>query len=268
MNDEMDDFDIDLNDDDINGGLDIGEEGDEFDVILSNHKVEGTHSLKYDTIFKGKKQKPLDEFDTDYLYTYEHNDSVQIDVSSGYYNETMNNEDYNRRKLVKEKVYDVLKEETNINFRNRRATSKLYFNEYYQLLLNRLEEYHFSRIEIFNELAYYFTDNLLSMFKLLDSRHRNTIINELQEHIGKSSSSMEVRNRNLYENTEIEFNWCVDGVCKLYTGIIIATDYPNSMYKVNSYEDIYDVHLNDITKILNNTKFRYNLNKLNNIDFL
>ena len=36
----------------------------------------------------------------------------------------------------------------------------------------------------------------------------------------------------------------------------------------NSYERIYDVNLDMISKILNNTKFKYNLNKLNNIDFL
>jgi hypothetical protein len=30
----------------------------------------------------------------------------------------------------------------------------------------------------------------------------------------------------------------------------------------------YELRITDITKILNNTKFKYNLNKLNNIDFL
>jgi hypothetical protein len=52
------------------------------------------------------------------------------------------------------------------------------------------------------------------------------------------------------------------------TGVVIEADYENSTFKVNSYEKIYDVELDKITKILNNTKFKYNLNKLNNIDFL
>jgi hypothetical protein len=52
------------------------------------------------------------------------------------------------------------------------------------------------------------------------------------------------------------------------TGDVIETDYDASTFKVNSYEKIYEVEINMITKILNNTKFKYNLNKLNNIDFL
>ena len=37
---------------------------------------------------------------------------------------------------------------------------------------------------------------------------------------------------------------------------------------IDSFENIYDISLNEITKILNNTKFKHNLNKLDNIDFL
>ena len=55
---------------------------------------------------------------------------------------------------------------------------------------------------------------------------------------------------------------------KLITGVVIEPDYEESVFRVDSYENIYDVELNQITKILNNTKFKYNLNKLNNIDFL
>ena len=58
---------------------------------------------------------------------------------------------------------------------------------------------------------------------------------------------------------------------KIYLGGDIGyfpIDYEFSKFKVNSYERIYDVNLDMISKILNNTKFKYNLNKLNNIDFL
>jgi len=52
------------------------------------------------------------------------------------------------------------------------------------------------------------------------------------------------------------------------TGVVIEADYETSYYKVDSYEHIYEIEIRQITKILNNTKFKYNLNKLNNIDFL
>jgi hypothetical protein len=76
-------------------------------------------------------------------------------------------------------------------------------------------------------------------------------------------------NRNIYEGTEIEFLWEDEfGIDKLITGVVLFTDYENSTFKVDSYENIYDIHISKITKILNNEKFKYNLNKLNNIDFL
>ena len=40
------------------------------------------------------------------------------------------------------------------------------------------------------------------MFKLLDNKWRNLIINELQEHIGKTKNSKEISNRNIYIGTE------------------------------------------------------------------
>jgi DNA-binding HxlR family transcriptional regulator len=53
----------------------------------------------------------------------------------------------------------------------------------------------------------YFSDNLFNMFKLLDNKWRNIIINELQDHIGKKAELKEIMNRNIYEGTEIEFMW-------------------------------------------------------------
>jgi hypothetical protein len=95
------------------------------------------------------------------------------------------------------------------------------------------------------------------------------IIKELQEHIGKNANSKQVMNRNIYVGTEIEFMWHDEfGDDKLITGVVLETNYDDSMFRVDSYENIYDIHISIITKILNNTKFKYNLNKLNNIDFL
>jgi hypothetical protein len=245
------------------------DEDSENDIVLSKHKLEGKHSLKYDSIFKGKKEDPLDEDDMDGFALY-HKESIEVDKSSNYYFESIDNEAYVRTKLVKEKVYLVLSENTSLNFlNNRRKPSRVDFNEYFNLLKKHLDSESFTNIELFNELAVYFSDNLFNMFKLLDNKWRNQIINELQEHIGKTSNSKEVQNRNIYEGTEIEFEWEDEfGEPMIITGVVMETDYPNSTFNVDSYENIYEVHLSIITKILNNNKFKNNLNKLNNIDFL
>ena len=244
-------------------------ETEEDGIVLSKHKMEGKHSLKYDSIFKGKKETPLDEDEMDGFSMY-HKDTIEVDKSSNYYFESIDNENYIRTKLVKERVYATLSEHTGLNFmNNRRKPSRADFNHYYGLLKVNLESESFTNIELFNELAVYFSDNLFNMFKLLDNKWRNIIINELQDHIGKNVNSKELTNRNIYEGTEIEFLWYDEfGEEILITGVVLETYYDTSTYKVDSYENIYNIHLDDITKILNNTKFKYNLNKLNNIDFL
>ena len=240
------------------------------EIILSKHKIEGKHSLKYDSIFKGKKEDPVDEDTLDGFATY-YKDTIEVDKSSNYHTESIDNESYIRSKLVKERVYSVLKENTSINFlNNRRKPSRLDFNQYYSLLKKDLSEESFTNIELFNELAVYFSDNLFNMFKLLDNNWRNLIINELQDHIGKNKNSKEITNRNIYVGTEIEFVF-FDEILdeeKLITGVVLETDYDESIFKVDSFEKIYIVKISDTTKILNNTKFKYNLNKLNNIDFI
>lgn len=242
----------------------------EEEIILSKHKIEGKHSLKYDSIFKGKKEDPVDEDSLDGFSTY-FKETIEVDKSSAYHSESIDNESYIRAKLVKERVYDVLKENTSINFlNNRRKPSRNDFNQYYTLLRVNLKDESFTNVELFNELAVYFSDNLFNMFKLLDNNWRNLIINELQDHIGKNQNSKDVTNRNIYEGTEIEFIWFDEMLeeDKLITGVVLETDYEDSVFKVDSFEKIYLVEISDITKILNNTKFKYNLNKLNNIDFL
>ena len=239
-------------------------------VILSKHKIEGKHSLKYDSIFKGKKEDPLDEEDGSTIDMYQ-KDTIEVDRSSNYYFESIDNEKYIRSKEVKEKVYEVLSEHTSINFlNNRRKPSRSDFNQYYNILKSNLKTESFTNVELFNELAVYFSDNLFNMFKLLDKKYRNIIILELQEHIGKNSNSKEITNRNIYEGTEVEFEWEDEFTSHqiFITGDVVEVDYENSIFKVNSSEKVYEVKITMITKILNNTKFKYNLNKLNNIDFL
>jgi hypothetical protein len=264
---------IEIDEDDLNlDSLPTKEvEDSEEDIVLSKHKIEGKHSLKYDSIFKGKKEEPVDEDDTSDLFSGYYKESIEVDRGSNYHFESIDNELYIRTKLVKERVYFVLGEHTAINFlNNRRKPSRVDFNNYYSLLKVHLKDESFTNVELFNELSVYFSDNLFNMFKLLDNKWRNMIIIELQEHIGKNINSKDVTNRNIYEGTEIEFIWDdpITEEEKIITGVVIETNYDNNTFKIDSYENIYDVNIKQVTKILNNTKFKYNLNKLNNIDFL
>ena len=258
---------IEINDDELK--FDVKSESSE-DVVFSKHSIYGKHSLKYDSIFKGKREDPLTEESAEMRSGY--NENFEVDKSSHYWYESIDNENYVKEKRVKEKVYGVLSQHTDLNFlNNRRKPSRSDFNRYYFLLKTQLHEESFSNVELFNELAVYFSDNLFNMFKLLDNKWRNMIIDELQDHIGKQNYSNEIKNRNIYIGTEIEF--LVDDPLEpvdviRVTGVVIETFYETSTYSVNSYEKIYEVKLEDVTKILNNTKFKYNLNKLNNIDFL
>jgi hypothetical protein len=241
------------------------------DIVLSKHKIEGKHSLKYDSIFKGKKEEAVDEDDTSDLFSGYYRETIEVDKGSNYHFESIDNEMYIRTRLVKERVYFVLGEHTAINFlNNRRKPSRVDFNNYYSLLKIHLKDESFTNVELFNELSVYFSDNLFNMFKLLDNKWRNLIITELQDHIGKNINSKDITNRNIYEGTEIEFAWDdpITEEEKIITGVVMETDYDSSTFKVDSYENIYMVNIKNITRILNNTKFKYNLNKLNNIDFL
>ena len=110
------------------------EESESDGVVLSKHKIEGKHSLKYDSIFKGKKEDPLDEEEGTTIDMYQ-KDTIEVDRSSNYYFESIDNEKYIRSKEVKEKVYEVLAQNTTINFlNNRRKPSRADFNQYYNIL--------------------------------------------------------------------------------------------------------------------------------------
>jgi hypothetical protein len=270
--DESDEeIEVDENDDLDSDDTETADEDDDSvsSKIVSKHKQSGKHSLQYDTIFKGKKEE-VDE-DTDTSTTY-HNDSFSYDPGSNYFHETMNNHDYLRERELKQKVYDVLVEHTEINFmNNRRKPSKTDFNEYYRLLKTHLKDDNFTNTEMFIELAYYFSDNLFNMFKLLEPTWRDLVIDELQAHIGKTpKNSKDVEPKNLIVDAEIEFYTKdpVSGDEIIVTGVIVEHNHEERLYRVDSYETIYVVHIDDIVQILNNTKFKYNLNKLNNIDFL
>lgn len=270
LSDDSDDIDIiiEISDEELDT-VEESTKNQQEDVVISKHKVQGKHSLKYDSIFKGKKEEKSTEDDEDYTSMY-FNERFEVDKSSHFYVESQDNESYIRTKNIKEKVYAVLLDKTSINFlNNRRKPSRSDFNQYYHLLKLNLEENGFTNVELFNELSIYFSDNLFNMFKLLDNKWRNLIIMELQDHIGKYSNSKEITNRNIHVGTEVEFEYIdlLDN-SKIFTGVVTETYYDIATFDIDSYENTYEIHISCITKILNNTKFKYNLNKLNNIDFL
>ena len=148
---EIDDDDLDLTSDFVEKVSEDVDAENNSDVVLSKHKLEGKHSLKYDSIFKGKKDDPIDESDVDSFTNY-HKDSIEVDKSSHYYAESVDNESYVRQKLVKERVYTILSEHTSINFlNNRRKPSRNDFNQYYGLLSGSLKEESFTNIELYIE---------------------------------------------------------------------------------------------------------------------
>jgi hypothetical protein len=109
------------------------------DIVLSKHTIQGKHSLKYDSIFKGKKEEASDEYDIDIESMY-FNDNFEVDKSSNYWYESMDNENYVKEKRVKEKVYLVLSTHTDISFmNNRRKPSRSDFNKNYYLLKTHLK---------------------------------------------------------------------------------------------------------------------------------
>lgn len=159
-------------------------EEDEIDIMFkfntNNHKIEGKHSLKRDTIFKGK----VEDESTEHSYITEDfpsQDGFPIEVGSAYEFESKHNDEYVNRLSLSEDVYRLLQENTELDFTsNRRKPNRQAFNDYYRMLLDKLGR-KYSKSEVFVELSYYFTDNIFNMFKLLDKEYATQIIYELKQ---------------------------------------------------------------------------------------
>lgn len=158
------------------------ENSTESDNGESKHKIKGKHSLSHDSIFKGKKKlgenSPDDEFSQDFLVPKQEN--FDFDSSSAYHEETKDPEEYVRLKKLKEEIYVIIINKTDINIKNsRRKPGRVDFNKYYQVLVNNLDTSTYNFGEIFIELSFYFSDNIFNMFKLLDKKWGGKIIKEL-----------------------------------------------------------------------------------------
>ncbi|MFV2014336.1 MAG: hypothetical protein ACC656_02820 [Candidatus Heimdallarchaeota archaeon] len=142
---------------------------------MNKHKIPGKHRLKYDSIFKGKKQEPDDEIEDN-----SRNDGFEIDRSSSEWQSKYDFEEYNRLKQLKQHIYEIIIHKTDINLKaNRRKPGRLDFNRYYNMLIANLDMRIFSHSEVFIELSYYFSENEYNMFKLLDQQWGTKIVKEL-----------------------------------------------------------------------------------------
>jgi hypothetical protein len=146
-------------------------------INQSKHKQDGKHSLERDVLFLGKKdEEKEDEQDSTMFF----NDEVQVETGSQFEFESKNHEEYvNNIKLEKD-IYEILTDNTDIDFTQpRRKPRREDFNLYYELVLKNLK-HKYTKCEIFVSLSYYFTDNIFNMYKLLDRKHATSIILELK----------------------------------------------------------------------------------------
>lgn len=174
-------------DDEDFGGIDIAELAKKLspkekeattDEKVNKHKLPGKHKLKYDSIFKGKKDdKPADE-----LGSLHHIDGFDIDPFSISHTQKMDQAEYDRLKLLKEIVYKIIIEKTEINIKNnRRKPGRLDFNRYFEIITSNMDMRDYSHAEIFLELSWYFSENIFSMFKLLEPKWGAVIVRELSQ---------------------------------------------------------------------------------------
>jgi hypothetical protein len=139
----------------------------------NKHKIPGKHKLKYDSIFKGKKDKDED-VDT---HRFE---GFDVDTSSVSWQTKYDFEEYNRLKDLRQEIYEIIIDKTAINLKaNRRKPGRTDFNDYYKLLTENLDMKKYSHSEIFTELSFYFSENVYNMFKLLDQKWGKLIMKEL-----------------------------------------------------------------------------------------
>jgi len=192
LNDEFEEYDELIGDEEQNTDIeeiidkDIEipvEEDSEMDIMfkfnVNSHKIDGKHSLKRDTIFKGKLENTEEQVD-DYINTQSDN-GILIEAGSAFEFESRYNEDYVNRLKLSQDVYDYLNDLTELDFSsNRRKPNRQAFNEYYRMLIDNIGK-DYTKSEIFVELSYYFTDNIFNMFKLLDKEYATQIIVELKK---------------------------------------------------------------------------------------
>lgn len=166
------------------GGIDIAELAKKLspkeaspEEKINKHKLPGKHKLKYDSIFKGKKNEVEEQ-----PGSLHHIDGFDIDPFSISHTHKVDQAEYDRLKLLKETVYRIIVEKTEINIKNnRRKPGRMDFNRYFEIITNNMDMRDYSHAEIFLELSWYFSENIFSMFKLLEPKWGAVIVRELSQ---------------------------------------------------------------------------------------
>jgi hypothetical protein len=179
---DNDDIDSDIDDNGVDDGVD--DDTVYFKFNTTKHRLEGKHSLKRDTIFHGKlDKKEDDEYESIHYISNSdyYNKDFPIEKGTMYDLESRNFEEMESQRKLKKRVYELLRDNTELDFTtNRRKPNKQAFNNYYEMILNDLGN-SYTKSEIFVELSYYFTDHIFNMYKLLYPKHATDIIMELKE---------------------------------------------------------------------------------------
>ena len=246
-------FDNDFEDDEES--IEISEE------FSSRHTANGAHSLVFDSIFKGKKEAPLTEFDN--IEKYKEKNIMDVESSD--------TERSYKDKILSERIYELALSNNKINIlTNTKRPNKSDFNNFFHYLSIALKDEGFSHCEIFCEFCNYYTKKddkknegymklLTSVFtNTLDKKYRDVIVKELQDHVGKKNG-----HKKIHMGDEIQF--IHDG--QYISGNVVEIDYEYSFYMVDSYGMKYEIGLTyAIVEFDNN--YKYNLNKLVNIEFI
>jgi hypothetical protein len=131
------------------------------------------HRLKYDSIFKGKKNDmATDEFNPDFLVQKQTTFDL-VDFHSS--------EDNYRISQLEEIIYQFVIEKTTIDMTaSRRKPGRSEFNKYIQMLTEYVDLSLYTHGDIFCIFSTYFSDNLFSMFRLLDKKWGAIVAKELK----------------------------------------------------------------------------------------
>lgn len=148
-------------------------------------KLMGKHSLAHDNIFKGKKTDSSKEPQEEYIIKNVSGSSFELGEDTMYYAQTRNSHEGQRSLKLQQDIFNCLKNNTDLKFTgSRRKPSQYDLNNYYKILLNDLSENGYSYTEIFTELSQYFSDNIWSIFLILQNNYKDRIISELVEKYG------------------------------------------------------------------------------------
>lgn len=161
--------------------IDNQEEVSKVDTPSNQPRMKSKHALAHDSIFKGKLDKDREESTPAPV-------SVEVVSNSRHFDELYNSDEMTRLQELEVIIHDILSESTDLDIlANRRKPSKEDFNQYYELIVSRLDRIYYSKSEIFVTLSFYFSENLFNMMRLLDRRNLMPIIQELDEKFDFSS---------------------------------------------------------------------------------